>query len=202
MRALFVLAALGAVACSSNSDRPAAASSLLDAGAHDAASSSDDGGTTDPDAAGSITPRPDLCMGLTLGGAATEEMAYATDPIAPIGGDVVAGTYDLTEADTYTGSADAGDSVTMLTGRTIQSTIIVTDFELRMLTAIGNTNDDSGAAAPTAQAFLYRTADTSILGTLVCPSTANPTSMGYSTSGTGLAIYPDATRRWLYTLRD
>lgn len=164
-----------------------------------------DGGGGAPEASASqITPRPDLCASLALGGEAVTELRLRGDAPPPLGGVLAPGTYDLVELNEYAGSAspetDGGEDApsTVVTGRQAQITIVVTEFELRVIEARGNVG---ALAAPTTRAMLYRTEGAYLLGTLVCPSTALPATIPYSAAGAGFAIFPDAKHRELYVLR-
>ena len=159
-----------------------------------------------PDAA-SITPRPDLCQGLTLGTAPVDELELAGDPPVPLGGELLAGTYDLTELDVYAGPSapedmDAGGhgpSFPRLTGQSANATLIVSEFAIRTVEVRG----PSGSAPPPerARAALYRIDGTSLGATAVCPATALPSAIPFSVVGEGLAIFSDARHRELYLRR-
>lgn len=195
--ALLLLVAIGAAACSGDDDGSTPVTPpVVDGGSRPDV-------TTGPDAA-SITPRPELCEGLALGADAISELELASDPPAALGGEILPGTYDLTELNVYAGPqpepTDGGERPpsTRLTGQAAQATIVVSEFALRTI-------ETSGAAgalpAARASAVLFRIAGTSLVETAVCPTTALPVSRSYSAVGNGLAIFYDAKHRALYVRR-
>ena len=202
----------GAIVASACSDDAASPSSS--SGTSGSTAVPDSGGArveAGPDAA-SITPRPDLCQGMTRGGDVVLEVALTGDPPPPLGGTIELGTYDLVEMNAYApaqtldgGSEDGGPEdggpegpPNGPTGRSAQATIIVTQFEMRVIEARGPT----GALGPeAARASLYRVDGTNILSTSVCPTTALPAPIAFSAVGTGLALFTDGTHRELYTKR-
>lgn len=162
-----------------------------------------DGGRTPEASVSQITPRPDLCEGLTLGGDPVSELRLSGEPPPPLGGALAPGTYDLVELDEYTGASpdpDAGEDAPTsgTTGRQAQASIVLTQFELRVAEARGAVGAQGEKQA---RALLYRTEGNYLIGTAVCPSTALPASMAYSAVGNGFAIFPDARHRELYVLR-
>jgi hypothetical protein len=152
-----------------------------------------------------ITPRPDLCDGLMLGGNPIAETSLAGGPPPPLGGKVIPGTYDLEELDVYA-AARAGDGggdstpVPPPTGRVAQATIVVTEFAVRTIEAHGSSMD-AGLPPETARAVLYRVDGTSLVVTAVCPTTEQPRSVPFSAVGGGLALFVDDTHRELYVRR-
>lgn len=154
--------------------------------------------------AASITARPDLCVGVDLGGGPVEEMRWRQDPQPPIGGEVAEGIYDLVEAGEYAGpSADPNAPVSQSSGRILQGSLVVGEFDLQMTlaTSIGDLDGDAGTATTTTQGWLFRTSGAYLVSTRVCPTTAMPVNLAYSASGSGLAIYTDATHIVRYQRR-
>ncbi len=156
--------------------------------------------------AASITPRPDLCEGLSRGGSLVPEIGFLGPGPPPLGGTVVAGTYDLSELDLYDdpGLPDAGQDGgegspnTRLTGQAAQITIVVSEFAIRTVEARGGAG---GLPPERTRAVLYRVDRTSLVMTEVCPSTALPVSVSFSAVGGGLAIFTDPKHRELYVRR-
>lgn len=163
-------------------------------------------GVEAPDAVASITPRPDLCQGLSRGGAVVPEMDLAGDPPAALGGTVIAGTYDLTELDVYEGQLDTedagphGPSYPRMTGKAAQATMVVSEFAIRTVEARG-TAPDGPLSAERTYAVLFRVDGTSLVETPVCPSTEAPVEVSFSAVGGGLAIFTDSRHRELYLRR-
>jgi|GEM_PF-4942078 len=200
---LLVAAGACAVACSDD-DRPGNGSSSGTVTPFDGGGSSNDGAA--PDAA-TITPRPDLCEGLELAGATIEELQLPGEAPPALGGEVAPGTYDLTELYAYAGDANPSDAgsegeppATRLTGNAARATVVVSRFEMRVIEARG-TSQDGGLGAPTTRAVLYRVDGTDLVATAVCPTTALPVRIPFSTAGGGLALFRDATHREVYTPR-
>lgn len=173
-------------------------------GPEDAALAATDGSAVD---AASITPRPDLCMGLTRGGDAVPEIEVRGNSPPPLGGTIAPGTYDLRELTAYAGDAADGTDPedvpsSRLTGKAAQITVLVTDNSLRFVEARGAMTEQVATLAPeTTRATLYRVEASSLVMTAVCPATAAPSPVSFSAVGTGLAIFPDGKHRELYGLR-
>ncbi len=160
-----------------------------------------------PDAA-TITPRPELCADLALGGKPVSELELASNAPPPLGGEIAPGAYDLVEANVYSGppppgssGGDGEGSTTRLTGRIVQGTLVITPFELRGVEASSEAGADAGLTPPRARAALYRVEGTSLIETEVCPATVLPAGVPFSSVGGGLALFTDATHRLLYVRR-
>lgn len=165
-----------------------------------------DGGDAGPDAS-VITPRPDLCEGLSLDTDRVPEIEYYDDPPPALGGEVQAGTYELTELAVYAGEdarpepdGGADPPTARFTGRAAKGTMILTEFEMRIIEALGQ-DSEGGLGPPESRASLYRVDGANILATSVCPTTALPAPIPFSAVGDTLALFPDPKTRMLYRLR-
>lgn len=196
--------AMGLAACSGG-DRPAATGNVSPS---PTSTTGRDGG--DPAEAGidaaSITPRPDLCEGLTLGGPVVAEIEHPGEAPAPAGGEITQGTYNLTAVDVYQpdgGTPDGGDGNNgadpRFTGNTAQATLTVSEFAMQTIEARGT---ESGGLGPaTTSAVLYRVDDGSLVATPVCPETAVPERRSFTARANGLLLFPDAEHVLTYSLK-
>ncbi len=190
---------LSLVACSS--DRPSASSNSgtgaagLDAGTSDAATSID----------GAVSPRPDLCQGLTSSAMVAEELSQAGPAAVSLGGTLVFGTYDAEELDIYgafdAGAPDGGEGSpgVRATGRTVSGTLVLTKDTLQIVEAYGTPDESLGP--PTTRAYAYVLKDKSLNAAEQCPMTAATQPIGYTVAGDALALFPDPNHREVYRLR-
>ncbi len=194
--ALFIGSLLFAVGCGDD-DRPPVGDSTS-SGPH----SESDGGTvaTEPD--GSIS-NPALCTGLTLGGDAVAERERVGTLPEPVGGELLEGTYDLTELTSYIPSnpdcttpgtppdegGEPDDDCPRLrrTDRVAQVTLVVTPYAIQRIEATGVET----VGAPTMRAVVYKKDGSSLSTTALCPEGGTKGTTPYSASGAALTLFVD-----------
>jgi hypothetical protein len=142
------------------------------------------------------------CEAIARGGATIAELGLPGEPTPPLGGTVVAGTYDLIELYAY-GPQDAGPDAeenpgTGVTGRSAQITLVVGEAEIQTSAAWGTTSDAGPPPTVEESAVTYKVSGTSLATTSVCPTAGATASVAFSATGSSLVLYPDSTHRQVF----
>jgi len=194
--ALLLVASMAAFAAACGDERPPASD-----GTTSPVDRSDGGSapaTADADA--SIS-NPSLCEDLMLGGEAVVERERVGEAPPPTGGEVLEGTYDLTELTSYIpsnpdctepteppgeGGEPDGDCPRLRrTDRVAQVTLVVTKYAIQRIEATGV----GAVGAPTASAAVYEIDDTFLATTALCPEGGAKQRTAYSASGGALTLF-------------
>lgn len=196
----------GLTAACGGSDRPSPAGSSGGGVTTDAGGAGSADASGSPDDGGGVQPRPALCQGLALGGKLVEELSQPGPAAVPLGGTVVLGTYAAEELDVFGdfdgGTPDGGEGAPgpQATGRTVDSTLIVTKDTLQIVEAYGTIG--GATLGPTAtRAYAYVAKDSALNAAQQCPASAPTAPIGYTAVGDALALFPDANHRQVYRLK-
>jgi len=162
---------------------------------------SDGSGAQAPAEVDASISNPSLCEGLTLGGDAVVERERVGQAPPPTGGEVLEGTYDLTELTSYIpsnpdctepteppeeGSEPDGECPSLRrTDRVAQVTLVVTKYAIQRIEATGV----GAVGAPTASAVVYEIDDTFLATTALCPDGGAKERTAYSASGGALTLF-------------
>jgi hypothetical protein len=187
-RALFCLLL---VACSSGPSAPRPKPVESTAGDAPALPASDAGPTViePPDAAAPAAPAG--CNDLTLKAVPVKEVARNGNRPAAVGGDIPAGTYLLIERDFFPDSADEGAA---LDASAVASSIVFDGTTMKSITG-------TDGAAPEMAASTYTVFDTILSSTESCPTPRETTNRFFSVQNGQIWIFPDRTRRWVYSTK-
>jgi hypothetical protein len=188
------------VGCSSD-DRPPVASGGVrtpsdPTGGDGSATPLADGGSTADRCAPDAAPSP--------GEAVAELTVRADTPPAPLGGELMSGTYVLTEVSRFVpGGAsqndeDGGGGTGSPSSTVLTSKAVVIDGNTYRLAEWSFTGADAGPPALSGGTFAL--SGTSISFTQTCPA-ASTRTLGLSAVGTSIALYPTSDRRETYVLR-
>lgn len=211
LRASFVvvssLSLVAIVAACSDTDRPPPAGAFSYGGGSSSSSSGGEGGLVGEGGSDGAVGDGGVisCIASGTSSDPIQELTLRGAPPAALGGTLVPGTYVLSELSAYDQSpldgGDGGEETpgSTLSGFTGRGRIVVTANGIAITGARGPTS--SPIPADTVTAYTFVVAGTALDTTQVCPTSASGTkkTIPFSAVGTGLAIFPDANHRELYT---
>lgn len=179
MRCLFISIAFAVAGCSTPAPAPGGSTTSNDVNSTP---------TPQPGAALDVDAGPDLCRddGLQATSDPIEELVVRGTPPDPIGGEVLTGTYVLSELNRF----QIEDS-SRLTGVVARRSLVLTATTYQIVDA---------AQTRTVSAGQYHLKGTSIVMDATCPTPGSIT-YGYSAVGGSFAIYTATDRRETYVRR-